>query len=74
MEKFNDLKNGSLISFTIDGIEMIGCVEGVSSDLPILGKLYIVDTNKVISDVYPYQSCIVPQSSITKDWGKNMRQ
>lgn len=70
MKKFDNLKNGTLIKFDLDGVEKLGCIEGFSSELPIVGKLYIVNTSKVISKVYPYQSCIVPQSSIIEDLSK----
>ncbi len=66
MNKFNDLKNGTHILFKIEDIEYTGIVIGFSSEFPIVGKMYIVNTENIFSEVYPYQACIVPESFILK--------
>ena len=39
-------------------------VVGISSTLPVMGNMYILQTEAIISDVYPYTTFVCPECYI----------
>lgn len=56
------LEEGTRVKF--NGIEGEGKVTGVSMELPVVGFIYIVETEGKISGNYPYKSFVCPESCI----------
>lgn len=43
-----------------------GKIIGIGSELPVLGFMYIIETDSKISDEYPYTSFICPEVYLTQ--------
>lgn len=61
------LPNGTKVKykyFNFDATENSGTgkIVGISSELPILGFMYIIETDSKISDDYPYTSFVCPET------------
>lgn len=54
------------VSFDCQGLNGIGKISGISSELPIVGFLYIIETKEKISESYPYKSFVCPACYIKK--------
>lgn len=45
----------------LDVLKGSGKIIGISTELPILGFMYIIETDSKISDTYPYTSFVCPE-------------
>jgi hypothetical protein len=61
------LKQGTKVKFDYQTIQGEGEVVGISMSQPILGNMYIIKTDKIISEVYPYTTFVCPECYI-KFW------
>jgi len=55
------LKQGTKIKFEYQNISGIGEIVGISNTLPVLGNIYIIKTDDIISSEYPYTTFCCPQ-------------
>lgn len=55
------LKNQTPVTVKLPNITFTGKVVGYANDLPVMGIMYIVQAENVISDVYKYSCCVVPE-------------
>lgn len=60
----DSLDEGTKVKFKYLGIEGEGKVTGVSMELPVVGFIYIIETEGKISNNYPYKSFVCPESYI----------
>lgn len=58
------LEQNTKVKFEYSGISGEGEVVGISTELPILGCMYIIKTDKIISEIYPYDTFICPECYI----------
>ncbi len=59
------LPNGTEVIFDYQFVKGVGRVVGISSFLPDT-TLYIVQTDGIISEVYPYTTFVCPDCYLTK--------
>ncbi len=45
-------------------IKGTGKIVGISSELPVLGFMYIIETDSKISDEYPYTTFVCPETCL----------
>jgi hypothetical protein len=58
------LKQGTLVLFDYQSLKGEAIVVGISSTLPVLGNMYILQMNQIISDEYPYTTFVCPECYI----------
>jgi hypothetical protein len=58
------IKQGTEVTFHFEDMEGEAKVVGISSKFPTLGNIYILQTDSVISEEYPWTSFICPESHI----------
>ena len=60
------LPNGTKVKYKYMGMDFAeakgtGKIVGIGSELPVLGFMYIIETDSKISDEYPYTSFVCPE-------------
>ncbi len=63
------LPNGSKVNYdltNVNGLSGLGKIIGISGELPIVGFLYILETDNEISETYPYPSFVCPEIYLEK--------
>lgn len=55
---------GTKVVFDYQSLKGEAIVVGISSTLPVLGNMYILQTEKIISDEYPYTTFVCPECYI----------
>jgi len=61
------LSNGTKVLVKLPELEFTGKVVGIQTDLPVVGFIYLVSYDYgIISDVYPYNTCCVPETYLTQ--------
>jgi len=58
------LKQGTKVLFDYQSLKGEAIIVGISSTLPVLGNMYILQMNQIISDEYPYTTFVCPECYI----------
>lgn len=58
------LTQGKKVVFDYQSLKGEAIVVGISSTLPVLGNMYILQMNQIISDEYPYTTFVCPECYI----------
>jgi hypothetical protein len=59
-----DLIKDFMVGTKVSDLEVLkgtGKIIGISTELPIMGFMYIIETDSKISDTYPYTSFVCPE-------------
>lgn len=61
------LPNGTKVKFKYYGFDLsetngTGKIVGISNEVPIMGFMYIIETDSKISDDYPYYCFVCPEN------------
>ena len=61
------LPNGTKVKYNYFGMDLAenkgtGKIVGIGSELPVVGFMYIIETDSKISDDYPYTSFVCPET------------
>ena len=55
-------------SVDLEQLKGTGKIVGISAELPVVGFIYIIETDSKISEVYPYTSFVCPESYLEQIW------
>lgn len=64
MQSTQTLTQGTKVQFDYQTMKGEAKVVGISSTLPVMGNMYILQTEAIISDVYPYTTFVCPECYI----------
>ncbi len=60
-----NLKQGTKVKYDYQYMKGEGIVVGISNTLPVMGNMYIIQTDSIITEEYPYTTFVCPECYIT---------
>lgn len=64
MQPTQTLTQGTKVQFDYQTMKGEAKVVGISSTLPVMGNMYILQTEAIISEEYPYTTFVCPECYI----------